>query len=133
MPFPAEMDPFQSEVGGDQGLVAKWQAKYRAIVPDALPDEIPRVGLPANAGNQRFFEKRQSEANIDDKPIPPKRADRRRFSSEQPGSRPLHLPIASRAGRQLRHPWPRSSKCRQLPEVINGNCPQGLSAVTRPW
>jgi len=40
--------------------------------------------LPANPGDQSFFKKRQSDANIDDKTIPPKPATLVIFSSEQP-------------------------------------------------
>ena len=98
MPFAAEMNPFQSEVGGDQGLTVRWKTEYGAIVADTFHYAIPCARLTANAGYQRFFEKRQSEANIDDKTIPPKRADRQRFSSEQPALRRVHLPITSRAG-----------------------------------
>ena len=72
MPIAAEMNPFQSKVSGDQGLVTGRKPKYSAIVSDTRQHAISCARLPANPGDQSFFKKRQSEANIDDKTIPPK-------------------------------------------------------------
>src|SRR6476646_3630774 len=71
MPLAAEMDSFQGEVGGDQGLVARWNAQYGAIVADTFLDLIPGLSLPANAGNQRFFENRQGKPIYTTKPFIP--------------------------------------------------------------
>ena len=72
MPFAAEMNPLQGEVGSEQGLMTGRKPEYGAIVANSREDAMARARLPANPGDQSFFKKRQSEANIDDKTIPPK-------------------------------------------------------------
>jgi hypothetical protein len=84
MPLAAEMNPFQAKVGGDQGFMTGRKPEYGRIVADTSPDAISGARLLANPGDQGFFAKRQSEANIDDKTIPPKPAMLGGFSSEQP-------------------------------------------------
>jgi hypothetical protein len=84
MPVTAEMNLFQSKVSGDQGFMARWKLEYSTIVADAGQDVISCARLPANPCDQSFFKERQSDANIDDKTIPPKPATLVIFSSEQP-------------------------------------------------
>ena len=84
MPLATEMNTFQGEVGGDQGLVAWWKPEYGAIVSDTRQNATSSSRLPANPGDQCFFEKRQSEATIDDKTIPPKATTLARFPQSNP-------------------------------------------------
>ena len=84
MPIAAEMNSFQSKVSGDQSFMARRKLEYSTIVAHAGQDVVPSARLPANPGDQSFFKKRQSDANIDDKTIPPKPATLIIFSSEQP-------------------------------------------------
>jgi hypothetical protein len=46
MPLAPEMDAFQAEVGGDQGLVACTNAKHRAVVPDTGYDGTSAALIP---------------------------------------------------------------------------------------
>ena len=140
VPLAAEVDPFEAEVSGDQGLVTRRKPEYGRIVSNTLQHAISGARLPANPGDQGFFKKRQSEANIDDKTIPPKPATLGRFPQSNAASSQFIYPSPQRgtphpipACRQLRRPWLGSRESAQFPEVTNGNCPQGLSAVTRPW
>ena len=84
MPIAAEVNPFQSKVSGDQRFTARRNLEYGAIIADAGNDAITGGRLPANPGDQSLFKKRQSDANIDDKTIPPKPTTLVIFSSEQP-------------------------------------------------
>ena len=74
MPLTPEMDPFQREVSSDQDLMTRRKPEYGRIVADTGHDAISRTRLTAKPGDQGFFQKRQSEANIDEKTIPPKPA-----------------------------------------------------------
>ena len=111
MPLAAEMDSFEAEVSGHQDLMTWRKPEYGAIVAYAGQDAISCARLLANPADQGFFKKRQSEANIDDKTIPPKPATLVIFSSEQPrlaaNSSTHNLSAAYHsdfACRRLRHP-----------------------------
>ena len=86
LPFAAKMDPFQAEVSGDQRLMTRRKPKDGAVVANTHQDTISCARLPANAGDQGFFQKRQSEANIDDKTIPPKPTTVGGFPQSNPAS-----------------------------------------------
>jgi hypothetical protein len=47
MPLAPEMDAFQAEVGGDQGLVACRNAKHRAVIANAGDDKTSLVARQA--------------------------------------------------------------------------------------
>jgi hypothetical protein len=97
------MDSFEAEVGGDQHLMAKRKPEYGAIVANTLQHAISCARLLANAGDQSFFEKRQSEANIDDKTIPPKPATLGGFPQSNPARIRFIYPSPQAAHHSDRH------------------------------
>jgi hypothetical protein len=138
MQFASEMDPFQAEVSRDQSLMTRRKPEYGAIVSNTRQDAIPCARLTANAGDQGFFQKRQSEANIDDKTIPPKPTYARRLQSNPASNQFVYPSPHARLHVRSHMTAVAASMARigliaQFPEVTDGNCPQGLFGVTRPW
>jgi hypothetical protein len=64
MPFTAEMNPFQAEIGGNQGLVTGGDLQDGAIIPDAGCYASSSWGLLTDARDQEFFSQRHGRSII---------------------------------------------------------------------
>jgi hypothetical protein len=60
VPLAPEMNPFQAEIGGNQGLVTWGNLQDRAIVTDASYNPSPSGSPIPNARDQQFFGVRQN-------------------------------------------------------------------------
>ena len=63
MPFTPEMNSFEAEIGGNQGLVPRGDLQDGAIVPDAGGDPSSSGCSIPDARDQEFFGQRQGGIN----------------------------------------------------------------------
>ena len=67
VPCASEVNILQTEVGGDQGLVAPRNSDYGTVIPyadSAIQKNAASFGCPADSGNQTFFMEGQGAINI---------------------------------------------------------------------
>jgi hypothetical protein len=64
MPFAAEVDSFQTEIGGDQRFVPAGKPDDSTIITNAVEYASSGAHAPADAVNQELFREWQDEINI---------------------------------------------------------------------